>query len=169
MKNSAINCLTFEESTRQPYNDNLCLFRSLALHLHGNQRLQEEKSKSIKLFIKRMARLSANQFQGVHKNDITTVERLLTINNLLYDIDFVDEKLFGALAIRTAQKHGNNVRLLRYNHNFCYVSDINAVFQSFRRPNCDTISNKTSNLEQHLTSCSERVKFVFQRTFIKYS
>ena len=43
-KNHTINCLTFEESTRQPYNDNLCLFRALALHLHGTQRLEEETS-----------------------------------------------------------------------------------------------------------------------------
>ena len=31
LKNFTINCLTFEENTRQPYNDNLCLFRALAL------------------------------------------------------------------------------------------------------------------------------------------
>ena len=35
-KNRTINCLTYEESTRQPYNDNLCVFRALALHMHGN-------------------------------------------------------------------------------------------------------------------------------------
>ena len=44
LKNHTINCLTFEENTRQPYNDNLCLFRALALHMHGNQRLEEETS-----------------------------------------------------------------------------------------------------------------------------
>ena len=42
LKNHTINCLTFEENTRQPYNDNLCLFRAFALHMHGNQRLEEE-------------------------------------------------------------------------------------------------------------------------------
>ena len=31
-----VRCLTFERKTRQHYNDNLCLFRALALHLHGN-------------------------------------------------------------------------------------------------------------------------------------
>ena len=36
LRNGTINCLTFEKNTRQPYNDNLCLFRALALHLHGN-------------------------------------------------------------------------------------------------------------------------------------
>ena len=35
LRNGTINCLTFEENTRQPYNDNVCLFRELALHLHG--------------------------------------------------------------------------------------------------------------------------------------
>ena len=42
LKSHTINCLTFEENSGQPYNDNLCLFRALALHLHGTQRLEEE-------------------------------------------------------------------------------------------------------------------------------
>ena len=40
LKNHTVNCLTFEKNTRKPYNDNLCLFRALALHLHGNERLE---------------------------------------------------------------------------------------------------------------------------------
>ena len=39
-KNSNVNCLTFEKNTTQPYNDNLCLFRALTLHLHGNEKLE---------------------------------------------------------------------------------------------------------------------------------
>ena len=42
LKNGTINCLTYEENTRQPYNDNRCLFRALAVHLHGTQQLEEE-------------------------------------------------------------------------------------------------------------------------------
>ena len=37
-----------------------------------------------------MDAISPNQFQGVHMNDIPTVEDLLTLNILLYDIDIVD-------------------------------------------------------------------------------
>ena len=40
-KNHNVNCLTFERNTCQPYNDNLCLFRALALHLHGNEKQEE--------------------------------------------------------------------------------------------------------------------------------
>ena len=42
LKNCNANCLTFERNTLQPYNDNLCLFSALALHLHGNKKLEEE-------------------------------------------------------------------------------------------------------------------------------
>ena len=35
LKNHTINCLTFEENMRQPYNDKLCLCRALDLHLYG--------------------------------------------------------------------------------------------------------------------------------------
>ena len=62
LRNHIINCLTFEENTRQPFNDNLCLFRALALHLHGTQRLEGETSILFKFFINKMDGLSPNQF-----------------------------------------------------------------------------------------------------------
>ena len=105
--------------------------------------------------------LSADQFQGVHMNDIPFVEDLLALSILLNDIDIVDGNIIGELARRSKQKYENSVRLLRYNNPKCYVSNINAVLQSFRCPNCDTFFNRTFNLERHLTTCSERVKNVY--------
>ena len=122
LRNGTINCLTFEENTRQPHNDNLCLFRALALHLHGTQRLEEETSKFFNLFTNKMDGLSPNQFQGVHMNDIPTVEDLLTLNILLYDIDIVDGNIIGELPRRSFQKNNNTVRLLSYNNHIYYVS-----------------------------------------------
>ena len=91
LKNHTINCLTFVENTRHSYNDNLCLFRALALHLHGTQRLEEGTSKNFNLFINKMDGLSLNQFQGVHMNAIPT------LNYLLYDIHIVDGNIVGDL------------------------------------------------------------------------
>ena len=162
LKNHTINCATFEENTRQPYNDNLSLFRALALHLQGTHRLEEETSKIFNLFINKMDGLSANQFRGVHMNDIP-FEDLLTLNIVLYDIDIVDGNIIGELARRSLPEYNNTVRLLRYNNHICYVSNINAVFQAFRCPNCDTFFNRTFNLARHLTRCSERVKNVYPR------
>ena len=55
--------------------------------------------------------LSPDQFQGVHMNNIPTVEELLTLNILLYDVDFVDGNLVGELARRSVQKYENTVFL----------------------------------------------------------
>ena len=160
LKNHTINCLTFEENTRQPYIDNLCIFPALALHMNGNQQLEEETSKLFNLIIYKMDGLSADRFQGVHMDGIPFVEDLLILTNVLYDIDIVDGNVIPELAGRSVQKYENTVRLLRYNNHICYLNNINAVFQPFRCPNCYTFFNRTFNLERNLTTCSERVKNV---------
>ena len=55
-------------------------------------------------------------------NDIPTVEDLLTLNILLYDIDIVDGNIIGELPRRSLQKNNNTVRLLSYNNHIYYVS-----------------------------------------------
>ena len=109
LANHTINCLMFEENTRQPYMDNLCLFRALALHLHGNQRLEAKTSKLFNFFISKMVGLSADHFHGVHMNDIPTIEDPLTLNILLFDIDIADGNIIGELARRSIQKYNNTV------------------------------------------------------------
>ena len=167
LKNHTIICLTFAENTRQPHNDNSCLFRGLALQLHGTQRLEEGTSELFILFINKMDGLSPNQFQGDHMNDIPTVEDLLTLKNLLYDIDIVVGKIIGQLARRSVLKYEITVRLLRYNNHICYMNNINAVFQSFRCPDCDTFFNRTFKWERHFTTCSELVKNTYPKNVYK--
>ena len=112
--------------------------------------------------------LSADQFQGVHMNDIPIVEDLLTLNILLYDKEIVDGNNIGELARRSMQKYNNTLKLLRYNNHICYVSNINAVFQVFRCPNCDIFLSRAFNLNRHLTTCSERVKDVYPRNVYQF-
>ena len=75
-----MNCLTFERNTRQPYNDNLCLFRALALHLHGNEKLEEETSNFFNLFLNNCGEGDPSKVQGVDMTDIPKVEDLLQLN-----------------------------------------------------------------------------------------
>ena len=65
LKKHTVNCLTYEQNTKKPYKDNLCLFRSLSLHLHGNERLEEETSKLFNLFLVNSTNPDPSKFEGV--------------------------------------------------------------------------------------------------------
>ena len=163
LKNQMVNCLFYEQNTKKPCKENRCLVRALALHLHGNERLEEETSKFVKLFLNNCGEADASKFQGVHMTDIPKKEEMLQLNIFLYDSDFVDGELIGELARRSIQKLEKSVKLLRYNNHSCYVSDINSFFKYFRCSSCDTIFSKTGNLERHLITCSERVKHIYPK------
>ena len=166
LKNHIVNCLTFERNTSQPYNYNLCFFRAVALHLFGNERLEEETSKIFNLFLNNCGKGDPSNFHGVHMTDNPKVEEMLQLNIFLYEIDFVDGELIGELVRRSFQKFEKSVKHLRYNNHICYVSDMNSLFTSFRCSTCDTIFSKTGNLERHLITCSERVKHIYPKMYI---
>ena len=163
LKNHTVNCLTFDKNNLQPYNDNFCLLRALSLHLHGNERLEEETSKIFNLFLNNSEEGDVSKFQGVHMTDIPKMEDLLQLNIFFYDIDFVDGELIEELARRSIQNYEKSVKLLRYNNHICYVNNINELFKAFRCTTCDTFFSKTGNLERHLATCSDRVKHIYPK------
>ena len=97
LKNHTVNCLTYEQNTKKPYKDNLCLFRALALHLHGNERLEEETSKLFNLFLANSTNPDPSKFQGVCMDDIPSVEDIVSINIFIYDIDLLTAQWLGNL------------------------------------------------------------------------
>ena len=163
LRNPSTNRLTFERNTRQPYKDNFCLFRALALHLHGNARLEEETSKLFNLFLVNSANLDPSKFQGVCLDHIPSVGGIVGINIFIYDIDLIDDAMVGELARRSIKKYEKNVQLIRYNSHICYVDNNNALFRAFRCPTCDTYFQNTGNLERHSVRCSKRVKHIYQK------
>ena len=137
LKNHTVNCLTFEKNTRKPYNDNLCLFRALALHLHGNERLEEETSKLFNVFLVNSTTPDPSKFQRVCMDGFPSVEGIVGTNIFIYDTDLIDGAMVGELARRSIKKYEKNVQLVRYNSHICYVDKINALFKAFRCRTCD--------------------------------
>ena len=141
-KNHTVNCLTYEENTRRPYNHNLCLFRVLVLHLHGNGGLEGKTSKMLRLLLEKIGTTNPASFQGVRMNYIPNVEDLVQSNIFLYDKDFVDGAMTGELARKSVGKHSNAVRLLPNNSYIYYVFDINVLFEVYRCKLCDIFFKK---------------------------
>ena len=120
LKNHSVKCLTFDEKIRKPYKDNLCLFRALALNLHGNEVLEEETSKLSNLFLDKSGGSDPANFRGVSMEDIAAVEDFVRTDVLLFDVDFVDGSMIDELARRSTGKHQNcRAFTLNYSHLPC--------------------------------------------------
>ena len=52
LRNNHVNCLISDAHTREPYKDNLCLFRALAVHLHGTDNLEYPLPRFLTIFWK---------------------------------------------------------------------------------------------------------------------
>ena len=122
LKSHTVNCLTYEQNIKKPYKDNLCLFRALALHLHGNKKLEEETSKLFNLFLVNSTNPDPSKFQGVCMDDIPSVEDIVGINIFLYDINLIDGAMVGELARRSIKKYEKQVQLIQYNSHICYAT-----------------------------------------------
>ena len=163
LRKASIICLTYDEITKKTYKDKLCLFRALALHLHGNERPEEETSKLFNLILVNSTNIDPSKFQGVCMDDNPSVDDIVGINIFIYDIDFIDGAMVGELARRSIKKYEKSVQLIRYNSHICYVINIHALFKVFRCPTCDTYFQNTGNLERHLVRCSELVKQIYPK------
>ena len=163
LKKQNVIGLSYEQNTKRPYKDNLCLVRALALKLHGNERLEEETSKFFNLFLNNCGEADPSNFQGDHMTDLPKMEDMLQFNIFVWDINFADGELIRELARRSIQKIEISVEVLRYNNHIRYVSYKNSLFKSFSCSECDTIFSKTGNLERHLITYSERVKHTYPK------
>ena len=131
--------------------------------MHGYERLEEETSKLFNLFLVNSTNPDPSKIQGVCMDDIPSVEDIVGINIFIYDIDLIAGAMVGELARRSIKKYEKNVQLVRYNSQICYVDNINALFEAFRCPTCDTYFQKTANLERDLVRRSERVKYIYPK------
>ena len=112
MKNQTVTCLTYEQNTKKPNKENFCLFRALSLHVHGNERLEEETSKVFKLFLNNSTHPDTSKFQGVCMDDIPSVEDIVRINTFINYIDIIGGSRVGELARRSVKKYEKNVQLI---------------------------------------------------------
>ena len=80
------------------------VFSALALHLHGNERLEEETSNLFNLFLEKTIGIDPTNLRGVCMEDVAAAECVVQAEIFLYDINIVDGSMTGELPRRTVGK-----------------------------------------------------------------
>ena len=78
LRNHQVNCL-IPESRKQPYNDNLCLFRALAVQLHGTTNLETSIYRIVGGFLEKLSS-NPKQFRGILIDNLPIVEDVVEKN-----------------------------------------------------------------------------------------
>ena len=138
LRNPDVNCL-ISNGHDEPYNDNLCLFRSISIHLFGSLDVELQATKIFHNFVTASG-CDAENFTGVSFDQIPIIEKLIKQNVFIYDFDIEDGEIIGELVRRSVERYHENLKLLRYNNQICYVNDIKKLFKKFRCPSCDVFS-----------------------------
>ena len=161
LRNPEVNCLV-SNGHNEPYSDNMCLFRAIAIHLFGSVDVEPNATKIFHSFVTASG-CDPESFTGVSFDQIPIIEELIKQNIFIYDFDIEDGEIIGELVRRSVERYDENIKLLRYNNHICYVNDINKFFKKFRCPSCDVFFNHSGHFNRHLKTCKERVKNVYPR------
>ena len=159
--NKAIVGLEKDHHCNATYNDNLCLFRCLALHRGCDVRHLE--ATVVTLYAKYTA-TPVHDFAGVTIDDLSKIEATFGVNVVVYKlVEITDGKTTVELVRRSPCQYIETMYLNLYEAHFSYIKDIRMYSHSYKCSKCEQALWKTPQaLHRHERTCTEGIKRVYK-------
>ena len=159
--NKAIVGLEKDHHRNATYNDNLCLFRCLALHQGCDVRHLE--ATVVTLYAKYTDTL-VHDFAGVTIDDLSKIEATFGVNVVVYKLDEItDGTTVGELVRRSLCQITDTMTLNLYEPHFSYIRDINMYCHSYRCSKCEnSMWKRPAWLERHELRCEAGVNRIYK-------
>ena len=130
------------------YNDNLCLFRCLGLHLGRDVTTLYEEYTDQPLW----------KFEGVVIDELLKVESVFEVNIVVYNL----REESAQLVRRSLGKHDNTMYVNLYGTHFSYIQDMKSYSHSYMCSKCEnSLWKYPSLLKRHELTCEAGVRHVY--------
>ena len=146
--NHGLISLTANIKTGKAYNDHLCFFRCLAIHITNNPRSVERLTKE--LFYK-YTENSIITFGGVKLDELENISKLFNVGINVYELD---SDRNSRLLVRTISRE-NIMNLNLYNNHFSYIKNMSKYCSSYLCPSCKRCFSRYANLQRHQRTCED--------------
>ena len=155
--NKAIVGLEKDHHRNATYNDNLCLFRCLALHQGCDVRRLE--TTVVTLYAKYTDTLVHHDFAGVTIDDLSKIEATFGVNVVVYKlVPTGNEKTKAEIVRRSLCSYAQTMYLNLYEAHFSYIKDIRMYSHSYKCSKCEQALWKTPyDLHRHERTCEAGV------------
>ena len=152
--NKAIVGLEKDHHCNATYNDNLCLFRCLALHL----------GREAAALYAEYTDTSVHDFAGVTLDDLHKVESKFETNVVVYQlVEIGDGKTMAELVRRSTGHYTETMYVNLHETHYSYIRDINMYCHSWRCRNCEqALWKNPKDLLRHERTCTEGIKRVYK-------
>ena len=163
-RNKAVIGLEKEPIHAKRYNDNLCLFRCLALHRGCESRRLEPAVKTLyETYVQDGVSMEA--FAGVTMDDLYRVETTFQTNVCVYSLvqpDGEDGKPTAELVRRSVRKYPDTLYLNLHGTHFSLIQDRRKYCHSYRCRKCgDSLWKDAWHLRNHESTCTGGVRRVY--------
>ena len=152
--NKAIFGLEKDCYSKTTYNDNLCLFRCLALHL----------GREAAALYAEYTDTPVRHFAGVTLDELDKVETTFKTNVFVYKlVEIADGKTTAELVRRSMGHYTETMYLNLYEAHFSYIKDIRMYSHSYKCSKCEQALWKSPyHLHRHERTCTEGIKRVYK-------
>ena len=152
--NKAIVGLEKDRYRKTTYNDNLCLFRCLALHL----------GREAAALYAEYTDTPVHDFAGVTLDDLSKIEATFDVNVCVYKlVPTGNEKTKAEIVRRSLCSYAQTMYLNLYEAHFSYIKDIRMYSHSYKCSKCEQALWKSPyHLHRHERTCTEGIKRVYK-------
>ena len=161
-RNKAIVGLEKDRYHMTTYNDNLCLFRCLAIHQGCDVRCIEATVAT--LYAKYTDNTPVHDFAGVTLDDLHKVESKFKTNVVVYQLAEIDNgKTMAELVRRSPAQYIETMYLNLYEAHFSYIKDIRMYSHSYKCSKCEQALWKCPyDLHRHELTCEAGVNRIYK-------
>ena len=154
--NKAIVGLEKYHHRNATYNDNLCLFRCLALHQGCDVRHLEA---TVSTLYAKYSHKDVHDFAGVTIDDLSKIEATFGVNVVVYKlVPTGNEKTKAEIVRRSLCSYAQTMYLNLYEAHFSYIKDIRMYSHSYKCSKCEQALWKTPyDLHRHERTCEAGV------------
>ena len=164
-KNKAVIGLEREPINGKRYNDNLCLFRCIALHQGGDVRHLESAVTKLYETYKQDDDVPMEEFARVTLDDLYRVETTFQTNVCVYKLvesDYGDGQKTAELVRRSLCHYSDTMYLNHHEIHFSYIQNIQMYCHSYKCRKCgESLWKNACWLSRHERTCTGGVRRVY--------